>query len=207
MFDISVCMKKQMAGFTLLELLMTLVVAAVLLSIGIPSLGNVLAKGRVQAHQRDLLSNLSYARSEAVSRNEDIGICGSSNGTTCANSSNWSSGWIIFVDDGAGTGTAEDGLRNGTEELLRVYDFDGNNQLTVTDANTPVNNINGFGFDSRGHLSVTSSKLTLKVCESGNDVSFARAVLVEQTGRSTSSYDLTGDSVYEDVKGGNLTCP
>jgi type IV fimbrial biogenesis protein FimT len=89
----------QMRGFTLLELLITLAVAAILLSIAVPSFSTAIQNNRMTTQINELNSALSLGRSEAVKRNNPITICQSSNGTSCTG--DWEDGWIVFVDPNA----------------------------------------------------------------------------------------------------------
>lgn len=203
------------AGFTLVEVLVTLVVLALLLVVGLPSLRDAIALNAVQSHIKSLNGALSAARSEAISRGIDVGVCSSSTQTSCSGSNDWSSGWIVFVDDGAGTGTKDDATRNGSEEIIQVYKYDGSNAVVVNASSGT--GISKLRFTSRGFaLDSTGAPLTatFRICDSDKNVSYARAVLLEQTGRAMRSFDLydsggsaSPDGIYEDVNSTNLTCP
>ncbi len=90
---------KSNAGFTLLELLITLVIFAVLVAIAVPSMNNVGAKNAVKVPARTLLTDIEYARNEAVSRGTDITICASTDLATCSPNPRWETGWIVFIND------------------------------------------------------------------------------------------------------------
>lgn len=87
---------KKTSGFTLVELMITLVVAGVILAIGVPSFTTAIRNNRISAMSNQLVSALSLARSEAVKRSETVTFCATTNGTTCAASTNWQTGWIIL---------------------------------------------------------------------------------------------------------------
>lgn len=96
-------------GFTLLELMITVAVLAILLGIGIPSFNSVIASSQLTSQTNRIVAALNAARMEAVKRNTHAVICTSSNGTAC-NGTSWASGWLIFMDsnkDGS-LGTGED---------------------------------------------------------------------------------------------------
>ena len=85
-------------GFTLLELMVTLTVAAVLAVVAIPSFRDLLRKNRVSSANNALLADLSYARSEAITRGSIVSICPSSDGSSCASDKqNYEGGWIIYT--------------------------------------------------------------------------------------------------------------
>ncbi len=203
--------RKKEWGFSLLELLVVLTIGATLAAIAVPSFQGSIKRNGIKTHIHDLSATLKLARSEAVERGEAVAICGSSDLTSCNNSFNWSAGWIAFVDDGSGTGgSAGDNNRNGSEEIVKTYRYTGNNSLIVKDAGG--NGLNAVSFNSRGFV-LQNIAATLRVCEDSGDTGYARALLLEKTGRVVVSYDLYdsggnngADGIYEDVNGNNLTC-
>lgn len=82
-------------GFTLLELMVTLAVAAILLGIAVPSLGDATLGGKLAASANDLVAGVAMGRSEAIKRNAVTSLCVSSNGTSCG-SGGWEQGWIVI---------------------------------------------------------------------------------------------------------------
>jgi len=115
-------------GFTLLELLTTMTVIAVLLTVGVPSFLDVVRNNRAATNANDLVSALSIARSEAIRRGARIGVCRSSDGATCTGT--WADGWIVFTD----TATS-DAATPGVGEVLRVWPApSGAPAVTVTGA-------------------------------------------------------------------------
>ena len=86
-------------GFTLIELMVTVAILAILVGIGVPAMNNFLNSNRHTAHTSSLKQAIQYARSEAVAKNQDVSICASSDGATCTGA--WSQGWIVrLVSDG-----------------------------------------------------------------------------------------------------------
>jgi type IV fimbrial biogenesis protein FimT len=203
-------MKKYMRGFTLIELMVVVAIAAILIALAAPSMLDTVRRNGVQSHLRDLGGGVTLTRSEAVSRGEAVVLCGSANFVSCNNSSDWSSGFLVFVDDGAGSGTAGDSQRNGSEEILKVYRYDGGNILNVVDSAGAA--MTAIGFEARGEV-VQGDRATLWVCDEDRQPKFARALLLERTGRIIQSFDLhdssgnvASDGIYEDANGDNLTC-
>lgn len=97
--------RRDISGFTLVELMMTLVILAILLGVGVPSFNLVLQNVRSASLANDLTSGLNLARSEAITRSAQVDICPSNNGTSCSGS--WTDGWIVIV--------------NATSEVLRRF--------------------------------------------------------------------------------------
>jgi len=55
-------------GFTLIELMVTIAIAAILLAVVVPSFSDLLARRRLEGMANELSADLQYARTEAVSR-------------------------------------------------------------------------------------------------------------------------------------------
>jgi type IV fimbrial biogenesis protein FimT len=82
-------------GFTLIELMVTIVVLAILLSIAIPSFNDASLSSKLSGFANNLLASVQLARSEAIKSNTVVTLCASANGTTCAASGGWQQGWIV----------------------------------------------------------------------------------------------------------------
>lgn len=88
---------RRLDGFTLLELMVTLAVAAILVTIAIPSYRGLVQRNTVTAAVNDLVGDLNYARSEAVTRGQRIYLCKSNDQSTCTSNDDWNKGWIVFA--------------------------------------------------------------------------------------------------------------
>lgn len=106
-------------GFSLLELIVTMAVAAILIGIAIPSYRSVVERNSVTARVNDLVGDLHYARSEAATRGQDVYICASSDGTRCTQSGDWTQGWIVYTpnDPTQSNVTPNSGQRLRTQQL------------------------------------------------------------------------------------------
>lgn len=88
-------------GFTLVELLVGLTVAAILLTIAIPGYGFLVSTSRLAAATNDLMTALHLARSEAITRGVRVTVCKTGgNPTSCSATGDWTLGWMVFVDAG-----------------------------------------------------------------------------------------------------------
>ena len=100
-------------GFTLLEMLMTMSIAAVLLVVGIPAFQGFGARQRMSAAMHTLHSHLALARNEAIRFNRQVIVCPGDEHRGCTDSIDWSDGWIVFSDLNA------DGQHQSSEPVHR----------------------------------------------------------------------------------------
>lgn len=88
-------MKRQM-GFTLTELLIVSAIVAILLALAIPSYSYITNSYRMSAEVNSLLGDLQFARAEAIKEGQFVTACVSNDGLTCAGTTTWQSGWIVY---------------------------------------------------------------------------------------------------------------
>lgn len=159
-------------GFTLLELMITVAIAAILLAVAIPSFQSVMASNRITSQTNNFLASLALARSEALKRGTGISICASANGTSCAGTSttNWTTGWIVFTDSGTV------GSVDGSDAVLRVADaLRGGVTLTSTSSSAQ-----GYiRYSPNGSVTATNS---FTLCKSGTT---GRTIAISLTGRAS----------------------
>lgn len=84
-------------GFTLIELMVALAVAAVLLTLGLPSFQASLRSNRLATANNELIASIAMARSEAMRSNRGAGICATGDGASCG--ADWNAGWLVWGDD------------------------------------------------------------------------------------------------------------
>ena len=87
-------------GFTLVELMVTIALAALLMAIGVPTFRDVALGSRLSAAANNVLASVQLARSEAIKRNLAVTVCASDDGATCAGGGGWEQGWIIVDSSG-----------------------------------------------------------------------------------------------------------
>jgi len=128
---------RRLRGVSLLELCVTLAIAALLCLLTLPSLSRALSDWRADMLRMQLVSVFNSARSIAITRHEPVAVCPSADGAHCG--SDWSRGWLIHRDHGgsAETPAAEDilqfragyddsALRARTGQARRRLRFQGN---------------------------------------------------------------------------------
>jgi len=108
------------SGFTLIELMIAISISIVILTFAVPSFSSFIKNGRVTTFTNTLVTDVNFARQEAVTRGDKVILCRSANPTAASpscggNANNWSSGWLVFVSKDANT-TYDD----GTDVLLRA---------------------------------------------------------------------------------------
>ena len=117
-------------GVTLLELLVAIAVAAILIGIAVPALTLFVQNSRENTEADSLITSLEYARSEAVKRDADVTVCASADGSTCSQSSNWATGWV--VETATSTPTVLQVMPQLTEGNTLTASFNGDGVGNVT---------------------------------------------------------------------------
>lgn len=175
-------------GFTLYELLITLVVVSIVLSFGIPNLRSFTQNSRMTSAANDLLGTFQTARSEAARSKQNVSICASTNSmaATPACGGEFEDGWILFVDPNG------DAQFNAGDVVLRGYPAMGDG-IDVTAAGQ--GHYFSYGPNGLGRGQVTGQTLppttAAVLCdERGNvqasgNVSAARVLRVLPIGRAT----------------------
>ncbi len=98
--------RRSVRGFSLIELVVTIAVLAILVTLATPSFTSLLNASRLTSQANELVASLQLARSEAVRRNSRVTLCRTTNGTSCAGVAGTWGRWIAVVDP-VGGGVAE----------------------------------------------------------------------------------------------------
>jgi type IV fimbrial biogenesis protein FimT len=157
-------MSKRERGFTLLELMTALAVAAVLIAIGVPQLRDLTIQQRITGATQDLHIDLALARNEAVTRATNVTVCPSTDLINCTNDG-WGNGRLTFIDANA-NGSVDVG------ELVVKQSPPLANGLTASPAAGFVT------FNSRGQ----TAALTIGICDSGY---VGRNIDIKSTGHAS----------------------
>jgi len=181
---------KKHEGFTLVELMITLFIVGILLTVGVPSMKRFMQGNQLIASTNELLSAIHVARSEAIKLNKKVTVCVSKNGKTCMNSNKWQNGWIVFVDTNADRLGTKALCKTDTNSdcILRRHVAIDDSQLSITgthDSNSKV--IKWFTFTSRGlpkdGSASHSGKFSVCSYDNSNNVIGSRAVILSLAGR------------------------
>ncbi len=86
------------SGFSLIELMITIAVLAILVALAAPSFTAMINANRITGQSNELVSSLQLARLEAVRRNEAVRVCRTTDGATCSTTVGAWTGWLTVVD-------------------------------------------------------------------------------------------------------------
>lgn len=123
-------------GFTLLELLVTITIAAILVAIAVPSFRTTIQKHRLRSATDNLQAAIDYARSEAVLRGTYVSVCASADGATCSATKTYETGWLVYAHPVATT-AAQD-----------VYSADTKKGMTLLRAGQALTQVSARAFDT-----------------------------------------------------------
>jgi type IV fimbrial biogenesis protein FimT len=190
-------------GFTLVELLITILVLSILLGLAVPAFRSLMQNDQQWVQTNNLILSLSAARSEAI-KNDVSGlfgpliagggqVCSSNNGATCTGTP-WNGGWIVQGVDPANP--------NNPPKKLQVV-----GALPVGTTLNEVNNNLSITFLANGAVNSAPNALNavapvaFKMCDARGPT-FARYLQVTLMGRVVAS-----PTVGQDLTGAALTCP
>lgn len=166
-------------GFTLIELMVAVAIAAILLAVAVPSFNAMLAGNRLATQTNDVIGAVLFARSEAIRRNRTITFCRAASATanTCTAGVNWTD-WIVTNNPAAGTAT--DTLRRGSfaqsGEAMRISSTLAASRLA---------------FRPDGLTNVTGGADTISLCTTSTTTNNVRQIEIGLSGRTTTQ-TLTG---------------
>ena len=167
---------KKNSGFTLLELIIVMALVAVVMTFAIPAMQTFTQNDRLTSNINLFIGHLAYARSEAVTRSQQIVVCASNDGVSC--SGGWTDGWIIFVDADA------DNAFTVGEEVIRAQQGLGvDNTISTTGIGTQII------YDNRGFVTAASVG-SLQLCD-GRSGDYGKTVRITNTGRARLEKDTT----------------
>lgn len=165
-------------GFSLAELLATMGIAALLLSVGLPGLSSFAKDARQVGVANDMLADFHYARDLAITSNSRVTICPSSDGATC-NGVGWDAGHIIFVD------TDGNQIVSGADTVQRVASDMGNVNVATAQFGASITyRPNGRAMAN----AVRDNTGEFVICDDRGSA-HARALIVDISGRPRVSHE------------------
>ena len=171
---------KKNRGFTLVELMVTIAVVAIISAIALPSMSNFIVKMRVDNQITELQRLLLTARNNAINTEQNTSVCPLS-GNVCATNNNWHG--EIGVISADGVIKEKSAIQTGDK-----LQFEHSNIVY-----TPSGQLNG------------NSSGTFSYCPSGFPEN-SRAIDVSISGRTYISSDIDNDGKDEDRNNNEITC-
>lgn len=175
-------------GMTLLEMLITLAIAAIVLTVVAPSVQTIIAKNRTTSEINELSAIIQFARFTAIDQTSTTLVCPAGNYATCT--TNWNEPKIVFIDSNG------NGSRDSSETLL-ISSTGISSSNTMTGPDDPIS------FSDSG---ATNASASIKVCPNSNNAKLARAININAQGRVRVSIDSNNNDIYEDTNGDELSC-
>jgi len=119
------------SGFSIIELMTTLVVADVMLAVAVPSFNQMMMNSRITAQANDFVGAINFARSEAIKRNTSLVLCraAAANSEDCAAAAgNWQH-WMVKPVMPADAEVVRRGVVNESSGALVVRSTFTNDQV------------------------------------------------------------------------------
>jgi type IV fimbrial biogenesis protein FimT len=203
-------MKGCARGITLIEMLVAVIIIAIVILIGAPTLRELTLNNRQVTAINDLMTSLNLARAEAVKRGVRTAVCRGSAAPGCENTpagccdktaitttNGWEQGWFGFVD------TNQDSNLNNDPGDALIQRHEGLPEGTTLRGNNNVEDRVMFNY--RG---ASGSPGTLRLCDSRGNAE-ARGIVILGTGRLRLAIDTdsTPDGIVNEGNNNNVSCP
>lgn len=163
----------------MVELIITVAVGAILLTIGIPSFRYVTNSNRIAAEINGLLGDLQFARSEAIKEGASVSVCVSSNGTACTGTNFWQNGWIV-ISSAANVG------------VLRVQA-----KFSSTDTFVATQAVSTITFNRDGYANGIANGTLIALHDSTNNHNWTRCLAITLSGLIASQTYGTTTNTYQ----------
>lgn len=167
---------RRSGGFTLIELMVTISIAAVLLAVGVPSFVAFQRNSELSGAANSLLSAINAVRGEAMKEN--------TNSFIVPNSGAWENGWTLFVDNDL------DNTKSAGDRVIATYNTPLPSYFEVVGngtafESTPYISFNGSGYPRATGSTLADQTLTIqrKDISGTQQLEQTRRIKVSKTGR------------------------
>ncbi len=169
-------------GFTLIELVITVSIVAILATVAVPNFRTFILNNRIKSTAQSLMSSFQLARSEALKRQANVAICFTDSSSACTTGT--PTGWIVFAD------TDKDEIKDSAETIIDSKTVDSSKIYLLADQNKSLS------YNSSGYPASANHMDTVVICDSRKNVdgsgstntstaqSVARALDITATGRA-----------------------
>ena len=183
-------------GFTLVEMLVAVLIVGVLLLVAAPGFSNLISNNRMVSEVYALRATLSHARSEALARRAPVVVCPTTDGLACADSNDWSTGYMTFVD------TDNNSVANSADVDEEIIQWEARQSPVAIGFDNVSKRVRfggqgiALGFDG-----------TFTFCDS-RGAGDARALILNPVGslRAALDNDATPDGIVNALDDANVVC-
>ncbi len=162
---------KKLNGFTIIELMVTVAITAILLTVAIPSFLDTMRINRLTTQSSNIITALNTARSEAIKRGASVEVCSSlfdSDPPTCDGTNDWGgTGWLVMQ-------------QVGDPDPIRVWDSLSSGSFLIGDV-AKSDDATKITYSARG---LASGTICLKLTSTGASVNEQRTISVSPMGRT-----------------------
>lgn len=177
----------------MVEVMIVTVIVAILVAVAAPGFRDLIGNNRIVTEVYALRATLSNARSEALARRSPVVVCPSTDGATCEDSDDWSTGFISFVD------IDDDNTVDAGEDIIQIEGEERAVDITFDNAGRRVR------FGAQGVALGFAGTFTFCDDRGAED---ARALIVNPVGtvRAATDTDTPEDDIVNDAGGIDVTC-
>lgn len=168
-------------GYSLYELVITLALVGLVLTIGVPTFGGMTANARLRTEANALFHAVHVARKESIVRRRVVTICPTGNGSDCSDTFEWQPQFMMFVNEDRDWPAS----RDPDEAILQRFTFDPTVRV--------VANRRSFSLRS---TDLRATNGTLILCDRAQRAR-SRALVVSYTGRPRIAYEDRAGNPYE----------
>ncbi len=184
--------KRKNTGFTLIELIVTISVVAILASIAIPNYTSLIRSNSITAATNELVSSLLLARSEALKRSNTVSVCISNveqDDCSAATEKEFEKGWLVFLDcnndgalDSAGVDCDNDGVNDDADQIIKIHSGVKTVNLQTTSG---ASSFIKYSFSGRSDAQTFDIRHITNVKTDGTKIfgSVIKKVIISRTGR------------------------
>lgn len=179
---------KRSCGFTLVELLISMAILLILVSVVGPNVREIVVRNRIVGQVNELAGLIQVARATAINERINVVVCPTIDQVNC--SDDWNDNKIAFIDaDG-------NEIKGSNEDIVAGTQTTSSTDI-LTGPSSPIK------FYSTG---ITASPATLLLCPNSGEDTFARSLTISLQGRVKLSQDNDNDNIHESPSGTPLSC-